>query len=258
MYLNFHNKYHLGDCIFTIIYINKLCRYDKRIKVKFYCNRDYHNQLYELIECKEKVSLFEFKEIGESTWINRDNLYHGDKLFKGKYAQYYYYDNIYIDFNNYLSNKINIDLKFINNKEILFDSFIENEELYSYKFDYDILIVNSTPHSKQFSYCEEEFNCLIRVIAKKFKVITTKKVEGIECTIDSGYSILEIGKLSCFIRIFICIHTAPHILTINNINIDKIENWYCLHNRHSINFDFVKHSRDLSELRKILMKDLLI
>ena len=257
MYLSFHNEYHLGDCIFTIIYINKLCRYDRSINIKFYCNKEYHNQLHELIEYTERVSLLQFEKKGESTWINRENLYHGDKIFKGKYAQYYYYDNIYIDFYNYLSNKNKIDLKFVSNREILFDSFEENEDLYSYKFDYDILIVNSSPKSDQFTFCEKELAIIIKEIARRFKVITTKKINGIPCTTDSQYSILEIGKLSCYIRNFICIHTAPHILTINNINIDIIENWYCLHNRHSINFDFVKHSRDLTQLRKILEKDFL-
>lgn len=250
--MNFNNNYHLGDCVFSIIYFNKVCRTHCDLEINFYCNISYHWELTQIIEFPDRIHLFPYEDKGESTWINREGFYHGNGSFKGKFARMKYYDEIYIYFYNYLSKICDIDFCVHENIDTLYDSNLYLEGIEDFANSYEYLVVNSEPLSKQFVHDPECLNQIIIDLSKQYNVITTKKIDGIDCTLDNQYSLLDIGRISYFIKRFICIHTAPHILTLNKFNHHNIEQWICLHNRHSINFNFVKSFKSHKELQNFL------
>lgn len=247
--LEFNNKYHLGDCIFSIIYFNKVLRKYTNSEIIFYCNSNYHKQLKEI--CEERILLKPFQNKGESTWIGRDGLYHGNQgPFSGKYGSTKNTNEIYVHFYNYLSSKCGLDIVFETKYDILYDSDQYLNNIDQYDKNYDIMVINSVPLSGQFQYSELELNNIIIDISEKYKVITTKKVNNIDCTLDMDYSILDIAKLAYYIDKIITIHTAPHILTLNKWTINKYKRWIVFDNHHSYDYDYIEHYTNLNEMKQ--------
>lgn len=246
MELHFNNPYNLGDCIFSIIYFNKLIKHDNSYRIIFHCNPDYHGQLKEISD-NNNISLWPYCDIGESTWIGRDCLYHGTNgEYSGRYGQTTNFDEIYIHFYNYLSEKIKVDLKFNKAEDILYDSEQFLVDIDKYDLGYDLLVVNSTPLSRQFPHSVTEFDNIVQELSATRNVVTTKKVEGIDCTMDNDFTVLDIAKLSYYTPDIIAIHTAPHILALNKFTINKFKRWAIFDLHHSYSYNFMNHYTTLS------------
>jgi len=82
---------------------------------------------------------------------------------------------------------------------------------------YDWLIINSKPLSGQWQdYDEQQMDDWIRTLPG-YK-ITTKRMEGIECT---NTNLLEIGNISIRAKGIVAINTSPIICCLNQWNINK-------------------------------------
>lgn len=229
MEIKAYNLYHLGDCVYSIIFFNKfLEKYDAEIT--FNCNPSYHTELIALANPKIK---FGTQIEGINCWIQADN-------FWGKFIQdkdVVYYDEFYLQYYNFFQEKFGIDEPLFENlRDTMYDSDDLNHRRYQ---DYDFLIINSVGFSGQFQYNSNDFEDLANSLkSRNFKIITTKKIPGFECTLDKNMSLKDIGNLAIGCKNIISIHTAPFSTAINKKSIETVKKWVLLNDKN-INYKIV-------------------
>ena len=89
----------------------------------------------------------------------------------------------------------------------------------------DILYINSVPKSGQFNYIKDNWNYLARILQKKYKIITTTKVDNINCTMDDNLFVKDIAAISTKAKIIIAVNSGvvPGLLNIYTLkNVKKV------------------------------------
>lgn len=222
--LNFHNLYHLGDSYLQNHYMRKLVEHND-VTVNLYTNPNYINELQNYNNdsfYKERIHFYDIKYTpfdSHNCWIGEPSY---PINFHKEYKHNMDYDTFYVKFFKQLSDIARIDCPIQNENDMLLD----NETIKYRIFDkYDYLIVNSVPYSGQYptDKIDSEFLKLLKRMTGK--IITTKKVDGYECTSDYNLSLLGIGQLSLYVNNVIAIHTSPLIPTFNKWSIDSIKRW---------------------------------
>ena len=81
---------------------------------------------------------------------------------------------------------------------------------------------------------------------KDKKIITTKKIKNIPCTLDLKYSVLDIGRLSLKCGIIIGVHTAPWHLCMNKKNYDIGKRFYHIDHNNFYTYNNCTKIKNLS------------
>jgi len=265
--INLYNIWHIGDAIFVMIYLYNCKDYiiKHEITVNFYIKSEYVGQVQEF-ECCKNVHVLSLGsdvcnniDLGEniiSEFIKQTSV--SLKLcslglpdgsidtFPGYYAAYNYYikdftflkaneykkplNEFYLD---YYSNVLGKNIGFPKIKEF---SYTDKDLLKRYnnfpqKYrDNEILIINSKPRSNQYDLEKNKkgFVAMIRVLAKKYKVITTEKVSGIPCTRDGSLTLKDIAAISTHAKYIIAINTGPLTGCLNTYALKKVKGWFIL------------------------------
>lgn len=249
--MNFHNDYHLGDCLFTIHYLNKLQDQIKK-DLNFYCDAKYHDELSLWIE-NPGIKLCDIKDKSRhsiNTWLGLDDFYHSNKeLYNHKF------DRLYNAFFNKLTLSINyIDLvnpiKTIN--DLLFDNYKININNKLNK-NFDFFIINSKPLSGQVDEnAIKNLNCFVENKLKSYNVISTEPINSmIECTRDYGMSLIDIANLSTRCDYIIGIHTAPMLVCFNKFNINNVKQWIILQ-KDGLTYSFNNRISNIKDSSKLL------
>lgn len=130
------------------------------------------------------------------------------------------------------------------------------------QYFYDFLFVNSEPCSGQFGPMKQHgtgyLDDLIKRLAKKFSVITTNPVHGVECTRDSKKSVTDIGRLSLMCRNHIMVATGPMWATLNTTNHHHSagrKRIVLLDNGEDLNMPGITQCKNLDELMKIAKQE---
>ncbi len=222
----FYNPYHLGDQIFNMILFHKISDLLKRldVKIRYSCKREYHEQVGEFIEDKERIQLVDLDNQGLELWINNPQI-----IKRYELQSLVGYDNYYILFFQEVLRKMCVpyllmDLKF-EDEDLLFRQK-KIYEKYTEMENVEILIINSIPLSGQYRYSAEIWNRFIFYLSKKYKVITTNKVENILCTQDMQFSVKDIGSISTKMRYIIGINTGPFVGCYNVYTLQNVEKIY--------------------------------
>ena len=240
MNISFFNEYHLGDNIHHLTFLRKLCALTADNFV-YYVNPNYLPELkLHIIGFENRITL---KDIAERTptainaWIGEIYYQHPKK---------HEYDAFYIEWFNYLTKKIY-------GKECNL-TMVSDYHLYNRPTTkYDILIVNSVPASGQFDPNLDKLNDIIRHLSFRYRVITTKKVEGIDCTLNWSMPIVDIGTIAANCEHIIALDTGPHSGCINQKAIKAVKTWIVAHNTNT--FSFATHSaKSMTELIDVITK----
>jgi hypothetical protein len=226
--INIISETHIGDCVFLVDFLNKMIKLDDNIKVIFYIFDKHFNQIEQLIEDKTRI----IPELYSKA----------PKLcIRAWFAQYNQIKSIPFNFN-----KLKMDFYKIFCKEFDLKNPYEKKEdlLFNLSFlnakdeNYDILLINSDPFSNQLQgkpfICEnfiEKF--------KNKKIITTKKIKDVPCTLDMNYSLLDIANLSLSVNKIIGVHTGPWHVTMNKPNYEQNKTFYYIDNNCYYDYDFV-------------------
>lgn len=246
--LDFYNAWHLGDCLYTIHYFNKLSLAYPEITIHFYCNPNYHSELAEWIQYSN-INLHNISDVPTdaiNTWIGENDFYWKNltPAFDNQF------DHFYIAYFDLLSMKAKVS----NPIETKYDMLFDNQEIItgaSKEFDY--FIINSQGMSGQTD--QEAVNNLNKFTLeqlKDFRVITTEKIPNsyIPCTRDEYPSLMNIAQLSCHATNIVGIHTAPYLPCFNVFNIDAVRNWIIIQ-RQGLTYSFnnrifnIKDSKEL-------------
>lgn len=250
-HIDLYNLYHLGDSVFIFILFYQIKNYieENNIIINYYCKEELHKQLSEFI-CSNNIKLKNYTEnnIGLNVWINYNEypITWSNWLNKNNYNNAF--NEFYVIFFNQLLKKININQKInylsYNDKDLLIRYNNFNEKFKNI----DFLIINSVPMSGQYNYNETEWNNLCIKLDKKYKIITTKKVNDIQCTLDDNLTIKDIAALSTNIKNIIAVNTGVLPGLFNEYTLNNIDVLYYFDNNLTFSYPKFKKINNLNEL----------
>ena len=233
-YINTYMEPHLGDNVYHLDYLRKVVDLDSSYHFTHYAREQYLNELQtHLVGYENNIILKSYnKGIPPDTihgWINTNNWFEGDyrpKAFKLEGCPIAY-DKMYINWYNHLEEKYNIPNPIKTSED--FKTKFNGLEIYDLEKEYDVLLINSIPQSGQYLYEEE----LFKELAFKFKtsgynIISTYKIEEIECTLDYNYGLTQIAKISTKTPIIIAVHTGPLALCLNKYSLANAQLFHIL------------------------------
>lgn len=237
--INIISETHIGDCVFLTDFLNKVVLMDDEIKFNFFIFDKHYEQISALIENSNKVIPLKYSSAPSNcirAWL----------------AQYGQITRIPFDFNQL---KLDFYSTFCNHyklpnpyktKEDLILKCSKIKPLKEQKF-YDILLVNSDPLSNQLK--GQPFNCskFIEKFSDK-KIITTKKIPNIDCTLDFNWQLLEIGCISLSCDKIVGVHTGPWHITMNYDNFLNKKQFYYVDNNCFYTYSNMKQISSLDSL----------
>jgi hypothetical protein len=150
----------------------------------------------------------------------------------------------YIEYFGKLSNILGFKNPIKKREDFIFHLDFTND----YK-SYDWFVVNSKPLSDQFNDPKDELTKFIISLSEKFSVITTNKIQGVDCTTDLNLDIVEIAKLSTNCKYHLMISTGPSWLALNQKNCQSSKGIYLLIDREKVCFS--DNNKCISDLKTI-------
>jgi hypothetical protein len=220
--IELYNGAHLGDCVYSIIILNKTAIFLEKddIHINLYCNQQYLRQLQEFIKSK-RIILHPLEHKGLEIWIGNREFTNNFFDVGGKIP----YDEFYVRFANELYNKLNIPL-IIDKIEYEDDDLLVRYNRLPEKYkNVDYLIINSQPMSGQVLYIPFNWSQMVRKLSQNNKVVTTLKINGINCTLDEGLSIKDIAAISTNAKNIIAINTGPFAGCLNVYALNYVKKW---------------------------------
>jgi hypothetical protein len=205
------NVHHLGDNIINFIFFYKIKDYIEKnnIIIHYHCLEKYHNNLAEF-NCSKNIII--------KDWENK-----GYVLWQGTVLKPY----------NYVEHKLcgmfNIFLKSAS-IPLLVNSFeYQDPELFTryeklddkYK-NIDILVINSTPLSRQYAYNKDIWDDFIIRLSQKFSVAATQKVNDNILSLHD-MSLKNIAAVALKVKKIIAINTGPSIPLYNTDILNNVE-----------------------------------
>jgi hypothetical protein len=219
--IDFISETHLGDCVFLTDFLNKMIKIDEDIVVNFYIFEKHRLQIEEIIEDKERVRPCRYDKAPSTSY----------RAWMAQYGQIKYipfnFDQLKMEFYRLLCQEFKLKNPYSNIEDLLYDSFLLKEK--EKDESYDILLLNSDPLSNQLGGKQLNCDAFIEKFKNK-KIITTKKIKDIPCTLDMNYSILDIAKLSLKVNKIIGIHTGPWHVIMNKQNYNMNKPFYYIDN----------------------------
>ena len=255
--INIYNDFHLGDCIFVMIYLINCKQYiiDNNIKINFYVNKDYIKQLNEFI-FSENINLYDITlkpNDSINTWIASENYEYNHtsnyiNIPRNKQPAFNdflatFYSNVGKQFNLPSINN------FIYEDE---DLLIRYEKLNEKYKNLDILIINSEPLSGQHNYNKDEWDKFIYELSSKYKIITTNKVDNILCSRDDNLSIKDIAAISTNVDYVIAINTGPIVSLFNKYTMERVKQWFILDNEKKYSYPNFINIKELNDIKKYI------
>ncbi len=214
MVYEFFNRWHLGDCLFQCLYLQRVAPLKPEDTFLFYCQN--HEQLYETIAHVPNVELVAMEPIPPSAidcWIGAEAYWHKSPI-RNNYLQFY------LDWFEQISKRAKLPNPFKAKEDFWWDFPALNKPT-ALSRPFDFLVVNAPPKSGQFQYDPKELDDLIAAIVRKgHTVVATNptSVPGVECTQTHGLTVTGIGNVSNFCTRHLMISTGPSWLTFNTTN----------------------------------------
>ena len=99
---------------------------------------------------------------------------------------------------------------------------------------------------------EDDVNDFLEnVIGQKIeKIITTEKIDNVDCTRDTNMSLLDIANLSIGCKNIIGVHSSPYSTALNKKSINTVDKWYVLNDKNisykiKDNFNYCENILDI-------------
>ena len=243
-------QWHLGDNLLHLHFLRKLSDAYPDIIFHHALNQQYIVQCGELVEDKHNIKLI---GLSEAKFNRPIDAWKGAENFFFEHPRKFEFGALYLDFFTRIASKMGLRSPIVEKTGLLFDypALLRNVLPKSY----DFLVVNSAPLSEQFkTYSEETFRKIVKAVeARGFSVITTKKVEGFDCTMDTGLSVTGIGNVSLGAHFLVAVCTGAMWPSINAFNNYRHEQKIILNDHETIDFGRnVTMARKMSEVEELV------
>lgn len=239
------SRWHLGDNLIHLHFLRKLSERYPDIEFQHALNPQYLGQCGEVISDMPAIRLVGLEE---ANFSNPIDAWKGAGNFFFKHPRRFEFGELYVDFFQSLADQMGLESPIDSKDKLLFDyPALKKRAL---KKDYDFLVVNSAPLSEQFKdYSEEAFLRILRGIsAAGFSLITTKKVDGFECTLDSNLSVTGIGNVSLYAHFLVAVCTGSMWPCMNVFNNYRLERKIILNDHETIDFgENIQMARSMEE-----------
>jgi len=257
------NAMHLGDCIYSLIFLYNIHDYLKKnnIKIYFYCINENYYQIADF-NTLDNVKIFTINnlpnnEIIFDLWIGSSD--YDYNWYNAIVEPTIAYDKFFCKYYNNILTKMNIPVKiekFIyKDNDLITRCRTINLLTNNYYDKIDFLINNAQPCSDQFEYDLNEFNNFITKLSNKFIVVTTQKVNNIKCTRDFNLTAKDIAAISINIKNFIAIESGVFAGLYNEYLVDKSDRIIfnlSKYNYHFCSFKNFYYKKNLGELKFLI------
>lgn len=227
------NMMHLGDCIQALHYLTNATKIND-VNFKFYCNPSYHGQLTEMLDGDDRVKLehiYMVETIDDpcyNIWIGAHDYGGIAETSEEVYGNDSDQGTCFLVLSKIISDAMKIWCPFEEKKDMIYNQeSLSLDSKHTEKYDY--LFINSQNQSIEFPNFENECaDMLSKLLDKNKKVITTRKISDVPCTLDYDMSVVEIARLAKNVKNIIGVNTGPLHLCMNKWvipNLDKFIVW---------------------------------
>lgn len=244
-----HCDWNLGDHLAHLHYLRKQAIHYPEHQFVHAANFDFLPQMIEVVSDLCNISLIDIAykpECSQDAWKNRDDYYIN-------HAKWSDYATFYVEFFQYLSEKLGLESPIHSTTDLLFDYPAILKKRYA---NFDFLVINSAPKSGQFlGFNANDFNELIGLlIGRGYSVVTTApSAHNVPCTQKSNLSVSAIGGLSLGCKYIVGVSTGPSWPTFNIWNTNSILLRILLLDREKVLIaPNTEHARTMSEIINIL------
>lgn len=223
--IELRNTKHMGDCIYSVIILNKLAHIldADNVVIHLYINDEYIKKVQDFIQTK-RITLWSGESTGLDLWIgNTEFSNNWFNLATQMFSHQVTLDQYYVNFANEIYQKLNFSLV-IDKIEYEDPDLLERYQRLPDKYkDVDYFFINSHPLSRQYCYNLRRWNNKIRELSTKYKVVTTLPVRGITCVDDDHLTIKDMASLSTHAKNIVAISTGPLVGCINTYTINNVK-----------------------------------
>lgn len=246
---------HLGDNIFTFIYLDNIKKYliDNNVYIDYYIKNEYVSQVQEFFNI-ENIKIFSIDNlpgnvmkydiwIGNSQWnsVPRNDSTESFNTFLLKYFKL---------FSSIINIPFEKDIFMYNGNELV---NMQNNMVDQLK-NIDILVINSHPMSGQYkNYNVEEWGVVIKELNKKYKVITTLKIDGVSCTLDYGLTIKQIAAIGTSVKYIIAINTGPFIPLLNDTVVNTEKKVFVFDNNLFFDYNNFTNLKNINDIKNYII-----
>lgn len=243
--IKFYNEYHLGDNGYHLHFCNLLCDKYPDLHIINYMNPQYISEINQHIHPSHqtKIANLDIKNKPSDAincWINY-NGFHDNYITQKMKNGVVYYDELYIDFFNYMMANTDYKSPITTKEEFLFNhpTITNNQKNIP---DYDGIIINSKCFSGQWNHSDVDFDRMISKLLDEGKnIILTKESpthKNLPTTWDYNCNLLDIGAIATKTKFVIGIHTSPILYTLNSNSYNN--NIFIIFHRQGISYSYDK------------------
>lgn len=264
-----YETHNLGDQLIFLHLLRSLAKANPS-RVFWHFTHEHHlAQLNEVIQDLDNVALFklgsdqweEYQHRAINVWKNIGGTGKNDGFWE-RSKNRWNWSAFTLEHHQHIAGLLRLRSPFTVRENLLFDYHALNPHGGGGTYFYDFLVINSEPCSGQFGPMKQHgsgyLDDLVKQLAKRYAVITTEPVKGVECTRDTKKSVTDIGKLSTMCRNHIMIATGPFWGTMNTTNhhysADR-KRIVLLDNGESLNMPGITQCSDLNEVMKIAKQE---
>ena len=238
--INVQSHNNLGDNIINFIFFKQIKEYieSNNIIIHYRCKEQYHKNLSDFNYTKNIIIL---------PWANIGYVLWQFTVFDLIPENCSYEDMLCFMFNIFLKNlNAPIIVKLFEYQDPdLFERFQLLDDQYK---NVDILVINSTPLSGQFTYSKEEWNQFLIKLSKKYKIATTEKVADNILSINH-FSVKNIAALATSVKNIITINTGPSLSLYNTDILNNVDQIYMFSDKHIFKTRKFMKMQNISELK---------
>lgn len=259
MNIRVFNEYHLGDCFWNLLYLNKIRKYleEKNIIINFYIGEVYIKQISEFVLSQNikilPLTQLENKEKATNIWVGNNTIRHYiwnmHHLVKSKRIGF---NDFLTMFHKEIFTNLNLSIDF---QDYIYEdsSLLTRYETLDPKYkNVDFLIVNSKPLSYQYTYNEELWSKLLDKLTEEgYNIVTTLKYKNLKCTMDDDLTIKDIAAISTHSKNIISIATGPLPPLVNVHTMSYVNCFFVIDDDEFMFFNYTK-CKNITDLQKLI------
>lgn len=272
-----YEDHNLGDQLIFLHLLRALAKANPSHTFWHFTHAHHCAQLGSVVEDISNIELFSFdsaqwkenQRIALNVWKNvgatdtrGGNVKHYQPGFWERSLHRWNWSTFMLEHHAHIAGLLGLRSPFSIREHLLFDYPALNPNHVGGTYFYDFLFVNSEPCSGQFGPMKQHgtgyLDDFIRLLARKFSVVTTSPVFGVECTKDKQESITGIGRMSLLCRHHIMVATGPMWATMNTTNHHfsaERKRIVLLDNGEQINMPGITQCKSLAEVEQIARQE---